>query len=60
MTAGGPTADETFRQIAAGEIEMAEDTAQLTGHIEPWDRFIEPVHDLLMDVVHRSTVGILA
>ena len=60
MPTGNPTTDKTFCQITAGEIEVAEDPAQLTGSVKPGDRFIVSVDNLLVNIEHRSAMGVLA
>src|ERR1700722_19870257 len=60
VAARGPTADKTFRQIATGNIEMAEYPTQFTRSIQPTDRFIVRVEHPLIRIVHGATVSIRA
>jgi len=59
LPTGSPTANETFRQIPASEIEVAKNPSQFTGGVKPGYRFAVSVYDLLMNIMHRSTMGVL-
>src|SRR5689334_3090364 len=58
LASGDPPADEAFREIATGHIEMPEDAAELAGRVEPWDRRAEGVDDALPLVVARAALRV--
>src|SRR5581483_6479934 len=58
FAAGDLSADEAFREIAAGHVEVTEHAAELARRIEPGDRRAEGVDDALALVMARPALGV--
>src|SRR5579872_2245435 len=58
LAPGDLSADEAFREIAAGHIEVSEHAAELAGGIETRDRCAERIDDALALVMARSALGV--
>ncbi len=58
FAAGNAAGDEALGDIAAGEIKVPERAAEFACRIEPRDRLVVDVDDLLLRIVHRPALGV--
>src|SRR5678815_982294 len=56
---GDFSSDETFRDVARFQIEMAVDRADLAGNVEARDRPFHRIEDALVDVMFGAALGVV-